>query len=150
MSAWSRSIGIVFVGLVLVPALTAYGDESLGDKEYWDREMAYMKDNIDNTNTRCGTNMTFQFANKVDFRKKASAAGTSPNGTCDVMLDNIGTVCAKGSDTQKRVQEKIKSVSCAWADHRSMRISGGKLILNNNTNEANFDDWAQAQLGNLL
>ena len=127
----------------------ARADDSLGDQEYWDKEMYYAQRSLDATNAKCGTKITFEFAGKPDFRRKATAAGVTPNGVCTAILDELTTLCGTPAKAT-RVQQKIKSVSCSYAQPRTFSLASGKLTLGNNNNEANFGDWAKVQLGRAL
>jgi hypothetical protein len=149
MFTWRRALGIALFGLVITPAFTARGDESLADKAFWDKQMNYMKDSIASANSKCGTTIAFDWIDKPTLKAKTAANSWSPNGVCSGIFDSIRTTC--GTDEgKKRVVQKIKSVSCGFGDPRTLALSGGKATLMTNNREPNFGEWAKAQLGDKL
>jgi hypothetical protein len=150
MSVWSRALGIALVGLALVPTLSAQGEESLSDKEYWDGQDKYMKDTIDAANKKCGTSLTFEWTNKALLRAKADGGNNgSPNGICGEIFNTLWGLCGDSDDAKRRVAQKIKSVSCGYADTRTLTLGAGRLAVMTN-NKSVFNTWAREQLGNKL
>jgi hypothetical protein len=122
-------------------ATTAFG-ESLEEREYWAKQMSYMKTSLDDANTRCKTTFSYDWVNKPELRKKAEEHGHSPNGICSAIVDQIDTICRASDDAQGAVKAKIKSIKCGYADKRSLSMKGGTVIYMGNNVEANFSDWA--------
>ena len=150
MSTLRRFVSLALVAVALTPALAAHGDESLETVEYWKTQGDYLQKVVDSTNTACGTHMTYAWINKPEFRKKASDHNNSPYSICGDVFDSLRGVCDRGDEAKKRVQAKVKSVSCGYANPHTIAIAGGKLTLMSNQEQANFDDWAKVQLGNAL
>jgi hypothetical protein len=135
------SFRILVIAAVMATAATAFA-ESLEEKQYWKGQMDYVQRSIDAVKNTCKVTLKFDWVNKAELRKKAEAAGHTPNGICTAIVDQLDTICREGAESQAAVKAKIKAVKCGYAAKRSLAMGGGTVTYMGNNVEANFSDWA--------
>jgi len=120
--------------------------ESLEERKFWKGQMDYLNKAIEKGEKACGVKFTLELLDKEKFRAETDKTHQTPRGVCNVMIDEISTVCRQGEDEKAAVKAKIKSIQCGFANPRNLALKNGTLTYLGNNQESNFSEWARPWL----
>lgn len=118
----------------LLPASTVCA-ESLEDEEKWNNQKSYMDRYMNESREVCGIaegKWSYTF-DKESFAKGEGAewGSHSPNGRCGAVFEELAAICRSGESGKKRVQEKVKSLTCKFGGKgkEKLELKGGAITL---------------------
>jgi hypothetical protein len=137
---------LAFALLATTATTAAVHAESLEERKFWKGQMDYINRSLDDGEKTCGVKFTFEFVGKEKLRAAAEKDGSSPNGICDAIIQEVVSLCREGDDEKSSVKAKIKGFQCGYAKPRTLDLKGGLVKYMGNNEEANFSDWAKPWL----
>ena len=121
--------------------------ESLEERKYWKGQMDYINRGIEEGEKQCGVKFTFELIDKPKLRAEAAKENTSPYSICDLIVQEVVSLCREGEDEKSSVAAKIKGFQCGYTKPRKLDLSKAGIVkyLGNNE-EPNFSAWAKPWL----
>ncbi len=131
---------------LLLAGVNAGAEEkvSLKEKKYRAEQLESFKEDVDATNTACGTSLTadIQFAGFSKAEPEHNAHSVS--GFCAAPLTALRTLCADAT-AKEAIQKDIKKLDCSFggAGKRAISLKGGTLVYVVDWEAANSDDYVK-------
>ncbi len=146
---------LLSAGLLVIAASATAAGETLAQKEYWANQMDYTQRSLDSIQQTCSGSLAFTYEKASWWASKDAllAAGASPNGRCDDVLNAIINVCRSSPAAAKAVASGIQSVNCGYGGMDTgfkLNLAAGKLQYQVEINRANIGEEIEKYLKNNL